>query len=136
MRIKAFEAATGLSRHTVRFYERRGLLPAPLRNGDNNYREYDAALVDRARMIKLAQRLGFTLSEIKRSIDSYDANTLSVEDKMRFMQDKIAQIDEQMAGLQAMRGYLADKVAWVRAGETGLPPSLAKLDDPPADAQR
>ncbi len=136
MRIKAFESATGLSRHTVRFYERRGLLPAPLRNGDNNYREYDDALVERARMIKLGQRLGFTLTEIKRSIDGYDANTLSVEDKMRFMQDKIAQIDEQMAGLQAIRGYLADKVAWVGAGETGLPPSLATLDDPPADVQR
>jgi MerR family transcriptional regulator, copper efflux regulator len=135
MRIKAFETATGLSRHTVRFYERRGLLPAPLRNGDNNYREYDDALVDRARMIKLAQRLGFTLGEIKRSIDGYDANTLSVDDKMRFMHDKIAKIDEQMAGLQAMRGYLADKIAWLGAGESGLPPSLAKLEYPPADPE-
>ncbi len=79
----------------MRFYERRGLLPAPLRDGDNNYRKYDDALVKRARMIKLGQRLGFTLNEIKRSIDGYDANTLSVDDKMRFMQDKIAQIDDR-----------------------------------------
>ncbi len=128
MRIKAFEAATGLSRHTVRFYERRGLLPAPPRGGDNNYRDYDQALVERARMIKLAQRLGFTLAEIKRSIDEYDAGTLCTEDKLRFMEQKIAQIDTQMAGLQTMRSYLADKVSWMRAGELGLPPSLAGLE--------
>jgi MerR family transcriptional regulator, copper efflux regulator len=128
MRIKAFEEATGLSRHTVRFYERRGLLPAPPRGGDNNYRDYDEALVERALTIKLAQRLGFTLAEIKRSIDDYDADTMSAEDKMRFMEEKIAQIEAQMAGLQTMRGYLADKVAWMRAGEPGLPPSLAGLE--------
>lgn len=128
MRIKAFEEATGLSRHTVRFYERRGLLPTPPRGSDNNYRDYDEALVERARMIKLAQRLGFTLAEIGRAIDDYDADTLSTDDKLRFMEDKIAQIEAQMAGLATMRGYLADKVAWMRGGEQGPPPTLATTD--------
>ena len=61
-------------------------------------------------------------------IDDYDADTMTAEDKMRFMEEKIAQIEAQMAGLQTMRGYLADKVAWMRAGEPGLPPSLAGLE--------
>lgn len=48
---------------TVRYYERRGLLPAPHRL-PSGYRQYDQAHIARIRFIKRAQELGFTLGEI------------------------------------------------------------------------
>ena len=53
---------------TIRYYERRGLLPEPERTA-SNYRVYAADTVRRVRFIKRAQDLGFTLSEIKELLD-------------------------------------------------------------------
>jgi hypothetical protein len=44
------------------------------------------------------------------------------------MAQKIAGIDAQIANLHSMRCYLADKIAWMRAGRQGLPPSVQALD--------
>ena len=55
--------AAGVAVDTVRFYERRGLLPAPPRTA-SGYRQYDDDALDRLRFILRAKELGFTLAEI------------------------------------------------------------------------
>lgn len=127
MRTKQFEAATGLSRHTVRFYEREGLLPTPRRSGPGGYRDYDESLVSRARMITLAQQLGFRLGEIKQAIARYDANEMPDDEQVAFMVEKIAEVERRIEGLQAMRGYLDAKIAWIRAGRSGPNPAIAAV---------
>ena len=55
MLIKGFCEATGLSRDTVRFYVRRGLLSPAIGSGaGNRYQVFDAAQVERAKVIKAA----------------------------------------------------------------------------------
>ena len=49
MRIGALAERLGTTPHAIRFYERRGLLPAP-RRGDNSYREYSEADAERLRL--------------------------------------------------------------------------------------
>jgi DNA-binding transcriptional MerR regulator len=56
-------AAAGLSIPTLRYYERRGLLPVPGRS-PGGHRVYPPSGVDRLRAVKAAQRLGFTLTEV------------------------------------------------------------------------
>ena len=63
MRIGELAAATGLPTQTIRFYERRGLLPQPQR-GPNGYRIYDAATLPRLQFIRSGQGAGLTLLEI------------------------------------------------------------------------
>ena len=63
MTIGKLAAAEGVSVETVRFYQRRGLLPRPDRPG-SGYREYTAADQERLMFIRRARRLGFTLTEI------------------------------------------------------------------------
>ena len=63
--------AAGVGIETVRYYERRGLVPQPGR-GMSSYRRYGRGHVDRIRFIKRAQDLGFTLEEI--------ASLLALED--------------------------------------------------------
>ncbi len=54
----------GVNLETIRFYENKGLLPAPERNA-SGYRQYDEADAQRLVFIRRAQNLGFTLREIK-----------------------------------------------------------------------
>jgi DNA-binding transcriptional MerR regulator len=65
MTLRASEVATavGVNRETLRYYERRGLLPDPGRS-PGGHRLYDEQAVVTLRVIKAAQRLGFTLDEV------------------------------------------------------------------------
>lgn len=57
---------TSLSVETIRYYERRGLLPDPRAgNGGSGYRRYPEAAAAQLRFIKRARRLGFSLKEIE-----------------------------------------------------------------------
>lgn len=58
MRISELERLSGLSRDTIRYYERIGLLASPPRSG-NGYRSYDAHTADILKFIELAQQIGF-----------------------------------------------------------------------------
>ena len=56
--------SVGVGVETIRYYERRGLVPQPGKAG-GAYRRYGARHVDRIRFIKRAQALGFSLEEIQ-----------------------------------------------------------------------
>ena len=62
MQIGTLSALTGLSRDSLRFYEKRGLLQA--RRAANGYRDYPEEAVQWLGYVRTAQQLGFTLAEI------------------------------------------------------------------------
>jgi DNA-binding transcriptional MerR regulator len=63
LRASEVAATVGVNRETLRYYERRGLLPDPGRS-PGGHRLYDDQAVLTLRVIKAAQRLGFTLDEV------------------------------------------------------------------------
>lgn len=63
MKIGELAGRSGLNASAIRYYEKRGLLPAPHRAGGQ--RRYPADALDRVLLIRLASEMGFTLSEIK-----------------------------------------------------------------------
>lgn len=63
LRVGEVAARAGVHRESLRYYERRGLIPPPPRR-ISGYRAYPAETVERVRPIKWAQGLGFTLREI------------------------------------------------------------------------
>ncbi len=63
MHIGELASAAGLPTQTIRFYERKGLLPAPAR-GPNDYRVYDPSILPRLQFIRSGQGAGLTLAEI------------------------------------------------------------------------
>ena len=69
MRAGEVAAAAGVNRETLRYYERRGLLAEPDRSL-GGHRVYPAEAVTVLKVIKTAQRLGFTLDEITELIDA------------------------------------------------------------------
>ncbi|MCT7094655.1 MerR family transcriptional regulator, partial [Salmonella enterica] len=64
MTIGAVARRVGVAIDTIRYYEREGLLPEPLRRA-SGYRSYDEGAVRQLRFIRRAKDLGFTLEEIR-----------------------------------------------------------------------
>ncbi len=68
MRIGEVADAADVPTQTIRFYERRGLLPQPPR-GANGYREYDASVLTRLAFVRSGQAAGLTLVEVASILD-------------------------------------------------------------------
>jgi DNA-binding transcriptional MerR regulator len=91
---------------TLRYYERRGLLPVPDRT-PSGHRRYDEETVRFLGAIKEAQAVGFTLAEIAEYLRAARRSGAPTEALRVRMATKIDQIDARIAGLQRMRGELA-----------------------------
>jgi DNA-binding transcriptional MerR regulator len=98
--ISKLAAAEGVGVETVRFYQRRGLLPRPERQG-TGYREYSEADRDRLVFIRRARRLGFTLAEISELVGPAEAN--SAAEIALAAQAKLADVDQQVRDLELLR---------------------------------
>jgi MerR family transcriptional regulator, copper efflux regulator len=90
---------------TVRYYERRELLPEPRRT-PAGYREYDDHDVLRLRFILRAKSLGFTLSEIRELLELRVAPNRTAEDVRRRAREKIADVEGRIAELERIREAL------------------------------
>jgi DNA-binding transcriptional MerR regulator len=109
LRIGDVARSAGVNVQTLRYYERRGLVVAGFRR-HSGQREYDEADVSRVRLIKAAQRLGFTLTEIQEMFDLSAHRRGTGELRVR-ADAKIKEIDARIAQLRAMRAGLIDVMA-------------------------
>lgn len=91
---------------TLRYYERRGLLPSPPRS-PGNYRLFPPEAVKVVRFIKRAQDLGFSLKEIEELLSLRSIPQAQCADVQRLANEKIQDIDTKIAALQAIRNVLA-----------------------------
>lgn len=107
MRIGELCAKTGLSKETVRYYERQGLLEnIPQPNRSNNYKVYSAVDLQRLNMIKHAKMLGFTLAEISDVLAVWVDDNFTAEQKQASLRRKLQQLEEKEAALIELRARL------------------------------
>ena len=101
--------ATNVSIDTIRFYEKRGLLPAPSRR-PSGFREYSALDIQRLTFVRRARALGFTLEEIAELLCLLPEQTIAVT--ARIIDRKLEVIDIKITQLQrwraALEGVLGD----------------------------
>jgi len=128
MRIGKVAADAGVNIQTLRYYERRGLLPEPQR-GSSGYRSYDVETVRLVRFIKRAQELGFTLREIKDLIELRESPRRGPQVRA-VAAAKVDDIVRRIRQLTAMRKALGGLVAACDC-EGGAPtcPIIEALDD-------
>jgi DNA-binding transcriptional MerR regulator len=100
---------------TVRFYERRGVLPPPRRR-PSGYREFTPAAVERIRMARMLQQLGFTLDEIIDALRAHDAGETSEASQLWRLEAVVDRIDARIADLRGTRRTLVRTIADCRAG--------------------
>jgi MerR family transcriptional regulator, copper efflux regulator len=115
MLIGELSAKTGLSKDTIRFYEKLGLIRAGERKaGTRIYKEFSVGTVNRLGLIQRAKKLGFKLSEMKQTLDSWENGVLSTEDKIQIIQQKVTQVDRQVAQLEEIKAYLVGKLVYLK----------------------
>lgn len=119
----------GVNVQTVRYYERRGLLPEPPRT-DAGYRQYGPSDLRRLRFIRRAQDLGFQLSEVENLLSLRVRQGESCGRVQARAEAAIARIDEQIDDLTRMRSALGRLVeACHRQQPTDECPILEALED-------
>lgn len=95
----------GVNVQTLRYYERRGLLPEPDRSV-SGYRTYTTDAVRTVRFIKRAQQLGFSLDDIDELLHLASGGPDSCESVRSMAGARITDLDRRIAELQAMRSAL------------------------------
>jgi DNA-binding transcriptional MerR regulator len=112
-------AGAEVSVDTVRFYERRGLLPRPERQA-SGYRDYPESTVERIRMARNLQHLGFTLDEIVDALSAHDAGDATCESEQWRLEAVLGRIDARIADLRRTRRLVAGTMRNCRSGRCRL----------------
>ncbi|NKJ08407.1 MerR family transcriptional regulator [Rhizobium sp. SG741] len=121
MLISAFAAATGLSRDTIRFYIRLGLIEPQKRSGGarHPYQIFSARDVTAAKMIRTAQSLGLSLKEISAIAKERREGRMTQSRSADILRGQVNLLEKKAIELSAMTDYLYDKIRWIEGGELG-----------------
>jgi MerR family copper efflux transcriptional regulator len=110
LKIGELAGRCGVSRDTIRFYEREGLLPRPRRTA-SQYRVYDDAAENRVRFIRRAQQMGLSLNDVRELLRLQALKTPEechrVAERLRA---RIEAVDRQIEALRAFRRQLAQNL--------------------------
>jgi DNA-binding transcriptional MerR regulator len=109
----------GVSVDTVRFYERRGVIPVATRQ-PSGYREYPSSTVDRIRMARALQQLGFTLSEVVAALQAHDGVGASCDGERWRLAGIVERIDTRITELRRTRLLVTTTMRECRAGRCRL----------------
>jgi DNA-binding transcriptional MerR regulator len=102
LRIGEVARRAGVTVDAVRFYERRGVLP-PAQRQPSGYRSYTDATVERIRLTKALQALGFTLEEVVDALGRLDAGDATCASERWRFEQVLDRIDTKLAELRRVR---------------------------------
>ena len=97
---------SGVRATTIRYYESINVLPQPRRA--NGRRRYDAAILDRLAFIHVAQRLGFTLTEIGLLFEQSDTATPLSQRWQAMAREKLSDVERLIRHAREVRQALID----------------------------
>jgi len=95
----------GVSAHTLRYCEKIKLLP-PVSKTESGRREYNKDDVSRVQFIKRAQRMHFSLEEIRALLDLDRARVTEKSEAQKLVKEKLVEIEEGLADLKRLKGDL------------------------------
>ena len=119
MLISELSKRTGVTIHTLRYYENFGLFKGEIDESvkTNNYKHYNDELIDKVQLIKEAKEIGFTLSEIKELLEDWFSKQLSTEMKEKLLKTKIKEIDAKIKQFRHVKKMLVDGIQDVKDGK-------------------
>ncbi len=111
---------TGMSADTLRYYEKYGLLPAISRNA-SGIRCYSDKDISRLKFIKRAQRMNFTLDEIKNLLSMRENPQHAKNHVRQLTADKLNKIEERLSELSTLHNELQLLLNLCRGSKHGCP---------------
>ncbi len=106
-----------VNKETVRYYEKRGLIPKPDRRR-SGYRIFTGRHIDQIKFIKRAQELGFTLSEIQELLELRLDGDTSCEQVRIKAASKLEEVKEKIADLDRIKKVLGELIEECKADGT------------------
>lgn len=118
MLIGELSALSGLSKDTIRYYEKLGLIKVYKKSRrENNYKEYTEEVLERLEIIKRAKHLGFTLKEIDEFMHSWLTKSLSDAERIELFKSRILLIDQKIEKLNEVKGYINNRIEQISKKE-------------------
>ena len=105
MLINELSKKTGITVHTIRFYEKSGLIKGERNDAvtSNNYFHYKDETVERLEFIKEAKSVGFTISEISQIITAWYGDKYSKSDKIALLDEKLTSLEKKIIEIMEMK---------------------------------
>ena len=116
----------GVSRDTVRFYERERLMPAPRRSA-SGYRLYEDGDAARVRFVRRAQAIGLTLDDVRELLSLQPRTTGECRRVADRLKARVAVVDEKIAQLRAFRHELVRNLEKCERADSGSCPVVLDL---------
>ena len=111
-RVSELSERTGVSAHRLRRYEAQGLIRAE-RGGSSGYRDFAERTVREVVFIAMGRDLGFSLKALGDTVPRYRAGTLTIDQMIDGMRERIESVDREIAGRRALRKKLVAHIAWL-----------------------
>ena len=105
MLINELSKKTGISVHTIRFYEKSGLIEGKRDESvhSNNYFHYDEVTVEKLEFISDAKSVGFTIKEIGQIIDAWYNRKYSKKEKLQILDEKLLSLEQKLKEIREMK---------------------------------
>jgi MerR family transcriptional regulator, copper efflux regulator len=104
MLIHQLSKQSGVSIHTIRYYQKYGLIQGKINaNATNQYYHYADDEIEKLYLIHDAKSAGFTLAEIKQLLDVWFSKKLSTTKKLKILDDKLALLDDKIAQIKEIK---------------------------------
>ena len=110
---------TGLSEHTLRYYERAGLLTGVRRDGSSGHRRYSADDVARGSTLACLRATGMPLEQMRRYFALASRGRNAAEEVRALLEDQREALEERMAAMQGHLDYVRRKIEYWKALEAG-----------------
>jgi MerR family Zn(II)-responsive transcriptional regulator of zntA len=109
MLINELSKLTGITTHTIRFYEKMGLIKGKRNEAvkSNNYFHYDDEAIEKLELVRDAKSIGFTLAEIAKLMDAWYNNKITIKQKIKVLNEKLVSIDEKIKQLKEMKKIIS-----------------------------
>jgi len=105
MQIKELASATGVDIETIRYYEKKGLLPEPARK-ENGYRDYDSTHLERLSFIRHCRALEMSLSQVADLLGFVDQPGAGCEDVDLLVDQQLAKVRARLKSMRALEKQL------------------------------
>jgi DNA-binding transcriptional MerR regulator len=105
MLINELSKITGLSIHTIRFYDKSGLIAGKQDESvkSNNYFHYDEVTIEKLEFISDAKSVGFTIKEIGQIIDAWYNEKYTQDEKLAILEEKLLSLDQKLNEIKEMK---------------------------------
>lgn len=131
--IGVFAKAAGVNVETIRYYQRKGLLPQP-EKPFGSIRRYSDSDIERVKFIKFSQRLGFSLDEVAQLL-TLEGGTHCAE-AAEIAEHKMADISSRLQDLKQMHSILSNLVSQCRTRDNHIScPLIASLQHAASNAR-